>query len=87
MTPNYSVKAMLNCGTVIEVVQLTKGGNFTMKLTPPDRIPVADMADIKDNQLIIRATGESLVGVFSLLKLMIHGTDQPAPKKWYQKIL
>lgn len=66
----FHLEAQLSCGAVVEFDQPERHMNMTITLTPPSGISMSDVAQIKDNNLIIRSTIDSVVGVYQIMKLM-----------------
>lgn len=80
--PYFYLKAILECGTIIEFTQPSPGMNVVITLTPRPGIPISDCAQIKNDRLIIRSTVRSLVNVYQILRSMAGGNPQPPRKKF-----
>lgn len=89
MTPQNSghehystLKATLDCGSVVEMIQRERNMIMEFTVTPPPGIPITDTAQIKDGVLRINMTVESVIGMFQLLGIIVTGGQNRKRKKF-----
>jgi hypothetical protein len=68
----FYVRAQLECGAQVEVMQRQRGLPWEFIVTPKAGTQVSDFARIVDGQIRINMIEESALGMYQLLDLLIH---------------
>jgi hypothetical protein len=76
---NFKFKAMLPCGTWIEIVQPGESQTLEMTISPAEGKKIEDTAWFKDGNLRINATISTLSGMREVLRLIFR----KPPRKFF----
>ena len=68
----FYIKARVDCGAQIEIMQRQRGLPWEFIVTPKAGTQVSDFARIVDGQIRINMIEESALGMYQLLDLLIH---------------
>ena len=72
MSDDFKLKALLHCGTGVEIVQPGQSQTLELTITPPEGKKIEETAWIKDNNLRVNATIHALAGLYQMLGLIFR---------------